>query len=51
MKRDPSVVELDQAAEAPILNLDGLDRPVVIESIRLIRKGRECYVHARSKFS
>ena len=49
MGTGPTVEALERAAEAPILCLDGLDRPVIIESIRLIRKGREYYVHARSK--
>jgi len=32
---------LQQAADAPVLLLDGLDAPLVIESIELLQKGRE----------
>jgi L-alanine-DL-glutamate epimerase-like enolase superfamily enzyme len=39
---------LDRAADAPVLKLDGLDAPVAIESIQLLRKDREYYVLARS---
>jgi len=41
--------ELDRAAAAPVLKLDGLRSPVVIESIRLLKKDRECFVHVRAK--
>lgn len=44
-----SVEELDKAAGAPVLNLDNLDSPVTIESIRLLRNRREYFVHVRSK--
>jgi len=44
-----SVEELDKAASAPMLNLENLKSPVIIESIRLLRKGREYFVHVRSK--
>ncbi len=40
---------LDQAAAEPILRLDGLDSPVVIASIKLLKKDREYYVQVRSK--
>ena len=45
----PDIDALNQAADAPVLKLDGLDSPVIIESIRLLKKGREYYVHALSK--
>ncbi|MDP6775293.1 MAG: mandelate racemase/muconate lactonizing enzyme family protein [Candidatus Latescibacteria bacterium] len=48
MSTDPSVEALDRAADAPVLKLDGLDAPVAIESIQLLRKDREYYVLARS---
>ena len=48
MRPGPDVDALKKAAEAPVLRLDGLDEPVVIESIDLIKKDREYYVHARS---
>ena len=45
----PSPEELDRAAAAPVLNLDGLTAPVVIDSIRLLKKNNEYLVHVRSK--
>jgi len=44
-----TVEELDKAAEKPVLQLDGLSSPVVIQSIELLRKDREYYVRVRSK--
>jgi len=44
---DPS--ELDRAAQEPVLRLDGLSSPVIIDSIRLLKKDREYFVHVRSK--
>ncbi|NQT83550.1 mandelate racemase/muconate lactonizing enzyme family protein [bacterium] len=41
--------ELNRAATAPVLKLDGISSPVVIESIDLLRKGREYFVRVRSK--
>ncbi len=40
---------LERAAAAPVLRLDGLGSPVVIESVRLLKQGREHFVHVRSK--
>jgi L-alanine-DL-glutamate epimerase-like enolase superfamily enzyme len=40
---------LDQAAERPVLDATGFKEPVVIESVELLRKGREYFVHVRSK--
>ncbi|MFB3904526.1 MAG: mandelate racemase/muconate lactonizing enzyme family protein [Acidobacteriota bacterium] len=45
----PSLEELDQAAQRPVLNVEGLASPVLIDSIRLLRKGDEYLVHVRSK--
>ena len=45
----PSPEELDRVAAAPVLKLDGLSSPVVIDSIRLLKKGKEHLVHVRSK--
>lgn len=45
----PSPEELDRVAAAPVLNLDGLTSPVVIDSIRLLKKKNEFLVHVRSK--
>jgi len=44
-----TVQKLEEAAGAPVLQLDGLDAPLVVESIELLRKGREYFVHVRSK--
>jgi len=44
-----SLQELEKAAQAPVLNLDGLDSPLVIDSIELLRKGRDYILHVRSK--
>ena len=41
--------ELDRAAEAPVLQLDALDTPLLIDSIELLQKGREYFVRVRSK--
>ncbi len=41
--------ELDRAAAAPILKLDGITSPVAIDSIRLLKKGNDFLVHVRSK--
>lgn len=40
---------LDKAAEAPVLERDLFASPVIIESIELLRKGREHLVHVRAK--
>lgn len=40
---------LKKAAEAPVLKRDLFASPVIIESIELLRKGREYFVHVRSK--
>jgi L-alanine-DL-glutamate epimerase-like enolase superfamily enzyme len=45
----PRPEELDRVAAAPVLNLDGLTSPVVIDSIRLLKKKNEFLVHVRSK--
>lgn len=39
---------LEAVASEPVLHLAGLDRPVIIESMRLLKKDREYYVHVRS---
>lgn len=45
----PPVEELDKAASQPVLKLDGITSPVVIESIKLLKKDKEFFVHVRSK--
>ena len=47
-RRDVSY-HLDQAAARPVLELTGLNDPVVIESVDLLRKGNQHYVRVRSK--
>jgi len=41
--------DLDRAAEKPVLDLTGLDTPVRIESVELLRKEGEFFVRVRSK--
>lgn len=43
------MAELEQIALQPVLKLDGLRTPVIIESIKLLRKDKEYIVHVRSK--
>src|SRR5690349_4072207 len=45
----PSMDELARAAAAPVLKRDGLDRPVIIDSIELLKAGKEYFVRVRSK--
>lgn len=45
----PTPEALDEAASKPVLRLDGLTSPVIIESIRLLKKDKEYFVHVRSK--
>ncbi|MGH9673194.1 MAG: mandelate racemase/muconate lactonizing enzyme family protein [Bryobacteraceae bacterium] len=47
--RGPSNEELDRAAALPVLKRDSFRSPVIIESIRLLTKGRDTLVHVRSK--
>ena len=44
-----SVETLDQAANRKVLHLEGMDSPVVIDSIELLKKGKEYMVHVRSR--
>ena len=44
-----TVEQLEKAAETPVLQLGGLDSPLVVESIELLQRGREYFVHVRSK--
>ncbi len=48
-KPQPTVEQLEQALVEPVLHLDDLKSPVVIDSIRLLKKDREYLVHVRSK--
>ena len=47
--RPISTEALDEAAARPVLQRDLFTSPVVVESIELLRKGREQFVHVRSK--
>ncbi len=50
VKQSSAIAEgLEEAASRPILRLAGLDSPLVIDSIRLLRKDREYFVHVRSR--
>ena len=44
-----TIADLDAAAARPVLKKDLFDAPVVIDSIRLLKKGSEHFVHVRSK--
>src|SRR5579872_1887542 len=45
----PTLAELDRAAALPVLKRDGLTSPVIIDSIRLLKKDKDYFVHIRSK--
>lgn len=45
----PTAEELDQAAARPVLKVEGMTSPVIIDSIRLLRKDRDYFIHVRSK--
>jgi L-alanine-DL-glutamate epimerase-like enolase superfamily enzyme len=45
----PEFHDLDLAAAAPVLKLDGFTSPVIMESLRLLKKGDEYFVHVRSR--
>jgi len=49
LDQEAGVNELDKAAAAPVLSLEGLTSPVTIESIKLLRKRGEYFLHVRSK--
>jgi L-alanine-DL-glutamate epimerase-like enolase superfamily enzyme len=48
-ERSVSDAALEHVAAEPVLNLSGLKDPVIIESIELLRKGRNHFVRVRSK--
>ncbi len=48
MQDQIDIEALDEAAAAVVLRLAGLDTPVIIESIRLLKRDREFYVQVRS---
>lgn len=46
---EPTNEALQRAAAQPVLDRKGLTSPVIIESIQLLRKGREFFIRVRSK--
>jgi L-alanine-DL-glutamate epimerase-like enolase superfamily enzyme len=48
-KKLANPADLDRAAAAPVLKVDGLKSPVVIESMKLLKKDSDYIVHVRSK--
>jgi len=49
MNTKTSIVQLDQAAAAPILNVDSIRSPVKIKSIELMQSGKYTFIRTRSK--
>ena len=45
----PTVADLDRAASRPILNVSGIDRPLIIRSMELLRNGDEFLVRPGEK--
>lgn len=45
----PSIEALDAAASKPVLDLAGLDEPLIIDSIELLEKDRDQFVRVRTK--
>lgn len=45
----PSIAELDAAAAQSVLDVSSIDHPVIIDSIRLLEKDGERFIHVRSK--
>src|SRR5262245_33350733 len=45
----PSLAEIDRVAALPVLKRDGLTSPVIIDSVRLLKKDRDHLIHVRSK--
>jgi L-alanine-DL-glutamate epimerase-like enolase superfamily enzyme len=45
----PTGKELDRVAALPVLKREGFTSPVIIDSIRLLKKDNEHFIHVRSK--
>jgi L-alanine-DL-glutamate epimerase-like enolase superfamily enzyme len=45
----PSHSDLDRAAALPVLKVEGFRSPVIIDSLRFLRKDDEYFVHVRAK--
>jgi L-alanine-DL-glutamate epimerase-like enolase superfamily enzyme len=48
-KSKVTLEELEEAAGTPVLHLDGVNSPLLVESIELLQKGREHFMRVRSK--
>ena len=48
-KTPPTADALQRAADAPLLNLESLSDPILIESMELLRQGSEFLVRVRSR--
>ena len=48
-KSDEILERLKRAASAPVLELEGLDSPLIIDSLQLLQKNGEYFVHVRSR--
>jgi L-alanine-DL-glutamate epimerase-like enolase superfamily enzyme len=44
-----TIPKLEEAVNAPVLQLDGLNSPLIVESIELLRKGGEHFIRVRSR--
>ncbi len=45
----PDARDLDRVAAAPVLRREGFTSPVIVDSLRFLKKGDEYFVHVRSK--
>ncbi len=45
----PGTQDLERICALPVLKRDGLNAPVIIESIKLLKKDKEYFIHVRSK--
>src|SRR5712671_3745154 len=43
----PNIGALEKEAERPVLDVAGFREPIIIESVELLRKGREYFVRVR----
>ena len=48
-RSEVTLEKLEKAVGAPVLHLDGVNSPLLVESIELLQKGREYFVRVRSK--
>ena len=46
---DNLVDDLEKAAREPVVDFSGIREPVIIESVRLLKKDQEYFVHVRSR--